>query len=87
LSYAVFRSSGKIAKGTVVILHGRNEYIEKYLETIRDLTAKGLWVATFDMRGQGGSPRLLKSRNHGHIRRFVDYERDIDTLLEKVVLP
>jgi lysophospholipase len=46
LRYAVFRSSGQVAKGTVVILHGRNEYIEKYFETIRDLTAKGLWVAT-----------------------------------------
>jgi len=87
LRYAVFRSSALVAKGTVVILHGRNEYIEKYFETIRDLTAKGLWVATFDMRGQGGSQRLLKSRNHGHIRRFVDYERDLDTFLEKVVLP
>lgn len=87
LRYAVFRSSGQIAKGTVVILHGRNEYIEKYFETIRDLTAKGLWVATFDLRGQGGSSRLMKRRNHGHIRRFADYERDLDTFLEKVVLP
>ncbi|MBY3176003.1 alpha/beta fold hydrolase [Rhizobium leguminosarum] len=87
LRYAVFRSSGQIAKGTVVILHGRNEYIEKYFETIRDLTAKGLWVATFDLRGQGRSSRLTKRRNHGHIRRFADYERDLDTFLEKVVLP
>ena len=87
LRYAVFRSSAQMARGTVVILHGRNEYIEKYFETIRDLTAKGLWVATFDMRGQGGSSRLLKHRNHGHIRRFADYERDLDIFLEKVVLP
>jgi lysophospholipase len=87
LRYAVFRSSASVAKGTVVILQGRNEYIEKYFETIRDLTAKGLWVATFDLRGQGGSPRLLKKRQHGHIRHFSDYERDLDTFLEKVVLP
>jgi lysophospholipase len=87
LRYAVFRSAAPVAKGTVVILQGRNEYIEKYFETIRDLTARGLWVATFDLRGQGGSQRLLKKRNHGHIRRFSDYEHDLDTFLEKVVLP
>ncbi len=88
LRYAVFRSGASVAKGTVVILQGRNEYIEKYFETIRDLTARGLWVATFDLRGQGGSPRLIKKRrSHGHVRRFSDYERDLDTFLEKVVLP
>lgn len=87
LRYAVFRSDATVAKGTVVILQGRNEYIEKYFETIRDLTARGLWVATFDLRGQGGSPRLIKKRQHGHVRRFSDYERDLDTFLEKVVLP
>jgi lysophospholipase len=87
LRYAVFRSGGVHARGTVVLLHGRSECIEKYFETIRDLTSKGLWVATFDLRGQGGSPRLVKKRNHGHVRRFSDYERDLDTFLEKIVLP
>jgi lysophospholipase len=87
LRYAVFRSNASVAKGTVVLLQGRNEYIEKYFETIRDLTARGLWVATFDLRGQGGSPRLVKKRQHGHVRRFSDYERDLDIFLEKVVLP
>ncbi len=87
LRYAVFRSSAPVAKGTVVLLHGRNEYIEKYFETIRDLTDKGLWVATFDLRGQGGSHRMLKKPHLGHVRRFVDYEHDLDTFLEKIVLP
>ncbi len=87
LRYAVFRSDAPVAKGTVVLLQGRNEYIEKYFETIRDLTASGLWVATFDLRGQGGSDRLLKNRQYGHVRRFIDYEHDLDTFLEKIVLP
>jgi lysophospholipase len=87
LRYGVFRSSEPVAKGTVVLLQGRNEYIEKYFETIRDLTARGLWVATFDLRGQGGSSRLLKNPAVGHVRRFSDYERDLGTFLEKIVLP
>lgn len=46
LRYAIFRSSHAVAKGTVILLHGRNEFIEKYFETIRELTDRGLWVAT-----------------------------------------
>lgn len=87
LRYAVFRSPSVAAKGTVVLLQGRNESIEKYYEVIRDLTAHGLWVATYDMRGQGGSDRLLKDRRKGHVRRFSDYVRDLELFLEQVVLP
>ena len=87
LRYAVFRCEQPVAKGTVVLLQGRNEFIEKYFETIRDLTAKGLWVATFDLRGQGGSERLLKDPLRGHIRRFSDYEHDLTAFLDKIVLP
>ena len=44
-------------KGTVVVLQGRTESIEKYFETVRDLRARGFAVATFDWRGQGLSDR------------------------------
>ncbi|MBB4952508.1 lysophospholipase [Agrobacterium vitis] len=87
LRYAIFKSEITPAKGTVVLVHGRTESIEKYFETIRDLTKAGLWVATFDLRGQGLSDRVLKGKNHGHVRRFSDYERDLEQFLEKVVLP
>jgi len=87
LRYAIFRCEQPVAKGTVVLLQGRNEFMEKYFETIRDLTAKGLWVATFDLRGQGGSERLLKDPLRGHVRRFSDYERDLTAFLDKIVLP
>ncbi|MFZ0104820.1 MAG: alpha/beta hydrolase, partial [Pseudolabrys sp.] len=40
-------------KGTVVVMQGRAEFIEKYFETVRDLRARGFAVATFDWRGQG----------------------------------
>ncbi len=87
LRYAVFRSGSQVPRGTIVLLPGRNEPIEKYFETVRDLNALGLWVATFDWRGQGGSPRLLKSRRRGHLRRIRDFERDLDVFLEHIVLP
>lgn len=87
LRYAIFRSSHSVARGTVVLLQGRNECIEKYFETIRDLNAQGLWVAVFDLRGQGGSARLLPNLRRGHVRRFSDYEKDLSIFLTEIVLP
>ncbi|SIQ39878.1 lysophospholipase [Rhizobium sp. RU20A] len=87
IRYAIFRSEGS-ARGTVILLQGRNESIEKYFETIRELNAAGLWVATFDWRGQGGSSRLLRNApRRGHVRRFADYESDLQLFLERIVLP
>lgn len=87
LRYAVFKSDAPVATGTVVLLHGRNECIEKYYETIGDFNRAGLWVATFDWRGQGASQRLLKNHSAGYVRRFSDYETDLDDFLEQIVLP
>lgn len=87
LRYALFRSTGQNARGTIVLLHGRNECIEKYYETIRDLTKAGFWVATFDWRGQGGSERIKYRRQVGYVRNFRDYEHDLAIFLEYVVLP
>lgn len=87
LRYAVFRSDISPARGTIVLLHGRSESIEKYYETIRDFNAMGLWVATYDLRGQGGSDRLLKKPKKGHLRRFSDYEHDLNLFLKQIVLP
>ncbi|MDZ7823157.1 MAG: alpha/beta hydrolase [Ahrensia sp.] len=59
IRYAVFRADSKQTLGSILLLQGRNEAIEKYFETIGDLTRRGFDVATFDWRGQGGSTRLF----------------------------
>ncbi|HEY1475598.1 MAG TPA: alpha/beta hydrolase [Pseudolabrys sp.] len=74
-------------KGTVVVLQGRAEYIEKYFETVRDLRARGFAVAAFDWRGQGLSDRALSDRHKGHVRKFSEYATDLDAVMEQVVLP
>ena len=74
-------------RGTVVILQGRAEYIEKYYETVRDLRARGFAVATLDWRGQGLSDRALSDRHKGHIRSFREYAIDLDAFMDQVVLP
>ncbi len=73
--------------GTVLLLQGRTECIEKYYETIGDLRARGYGVAAFDWRGQGLSDRILPDRHKGHVRDFAEYHLDIDCFLEKFVRP
>lgn len=46
------------AKGTVVILGGRTEFIEKYFEDMHEWQKRGYSVAAMDWRGQGLSHRL-----------------------------
>jgi lysophospholipase len=74
-------------KGTVVIMQGRTEYIEKYYETVRDLRARGFAAATFDWRGQGLSERALPDRRKGYVRNFSEYAIDLQAVMEQVVLP
>lgn len=74
-------------KGTVVVLQGRAEYIEKYFETVRDLRTRGFAVATFDWRGQGMSERALADHHKGHVRNFSEYATDLEAIMEQVVLP
>ena len=74
-------------KGTVVVLQGRAEFIEKYFETVRDLRARGFAAATFDWRGQGLSDRPLSDRHKGYVRNFAQYAADLDAFMAQVVLP
>lgn len=87
LRYGRFAAVARPLKGTVIILTGRNECIEKYFETARNLSERGFASATFDWRGQGGSDRLLKDPQRGHVSDFSDYVKDLDRFFEEVVLP
>ena len=87
LRYARWRPAARRSLGTVCLLQGRAEAIEKYFETIGDLRRRGFAVATFDWRGQGGSDRRLRNRRKGHVDSFAEYDRDLDAFMEQVALP
>ncbi|MGQ4273535.1 alpha/beta fold hydrolase [Terrihabitans sp. B22-R8] len=80
-------TSGVPFKGTICLFQGRAEYIEKYYELIRELNRRGFDVAALDWRGQGGSQRSGRNRRRGHIRRFADFQRDLDVFMEDFVRP
>jgi lysophospholipase len=87
LRCARFPPNRSPVRGTVVLLHGRTEFIEKYFETVNDLRRRGFAVATFDSRGQGGSTRLLGNPRKGHVRDFADHVNDFETVMQEMVLP
>ena len=75
------------ARGTVTILTGRGDYIERHYELIGELLERRYAVAIFDWRGQGLSQRLLRNRLKGHVRSFDEYGTDLETVMRQVVLP
>jgi lysophospholipase len=82
---AVRWAGGPQPRGTVVVLPGRAEFIEKYFETITELQARGFAVVALDWRGQGLSERQLRNKRKGHIDDFEIYERDLVALREQVL--
>lgn len=76
---AVWQPTG--AKGTVVLLPGRTEYIEKYGRSAVDLASRGYATLTVDWRGQGLADRPLADRMTGHVAEFSDYQTDLDAVM------
>lgn len=87
LRFARWDATRSPRRGTVVILTGRGEVIEKYFEVIADLRRRGFAVAVHDWRGQGASARLLADRAKGYVRDFADYDRDLTRFMRDIVLP
>lgn len=75
------------ARGTVVILGGRGDFMERYFETACDLIARGYAVASLDMRGQGGSQRPKRQPYRDRTRSFAGFDEDVRTLMEDLVFP
>ncbi len=87
LRYARWTETTGRNRGTVVVVPGRSEFIEKYFETVADLRRRGFSVAIMDLRGQGGSKRMLDNPLKGHVRHFREYDYDLALFMKEVVIP
>lgn len=87
LRYAIWPKSEGAHRGTICLVQGRTEFIEKYFETIADFRKRGFAVATFDLRGQGGSDRLIGNRTLGYVDKFEDYWCDLRSFHGEILLP
>ena len=69
------------SKGTVLMMPGRTEYIEKYGRAAQDLADRGYATVSIDWRGQGLSARLLDNPMIGHVGRFGDFRFDVKAMV------
>ena len=65
-------------RGTVVLMTGYSEFIEKYFETVSDLLALGYAVVMPEWRGHGLSDRLGRDPTRLHIPDFDINLRDLE---------
>lgn len=75
------------ARASILVLPGRTEFIEKYLEVVGELRARGLAVAVVDWRGQGLSARALDNPLKGHIDTFRTYVDDFKDIVSDILRP
>lgn len=87
LRYAVRRREGGAESGSVILLGGRSEFIEKHAETTRELNQRSFDVYSLDWRGQGLSSRMLPNRRKGFVHSYGDYIRDMARFVDTVVEP
>ena len=64
-------------RGTILFCPGRTEFIEKYWESVSDLTSRGFCVLMMDPRGQGLSDRVLPDKLRSYIDSFQTYADDL----------
>jgi len=70
------------ARGTVLLMPGRTEFIEKYSLVARELGAQGYATMAIDWRGQGLADRLLDDPRVGHVEQFSDYQKDVVAMVQ-----
>ena len=85
LRYALWPKSEGERRGTVCLVQGRTEFIEKYFETVQDFRRRGFAVATFDWRGQGSSDRALPEARKGHVGHFSEFRHDVEAACREMV--
>ena len=65
------------ARGSLLFLPGRGDFIEKYLETLAHWAERGWQVTALDWRGQGASGRLGGDERTGHVADFALWVDDL----------
>lgn len=78
---------GQPDQGSIVIVPGRTEFIEKYIEFCWDLRNLDYTICLYDHLGQGKSDRQLEDPDKGHIIDFKTYVSDLIKIIQSVVLP
>ena len=69
-------------RGSVFLLPGRTEYVEKYGRSAAGLAAAGYATVSIDWRGQGLAARPFADPMVGHVGDFGEFQTDLAALLD-----
>ncbi len=81
-SKAFVRPDGK---ANVVVLHGYDEEMEKYIELVYDLFRSGYNVFLMDLRGFGFSTRIAPDSKLIDIDQFDAYSKDLELFITQTI--
>lgn len=81
LRYGVWNDKTVSKRGSIILLPGASEFIEKYFEIINELIERDFSVVVLDWRGQGLSSRPLKNPQKHHYTSFDSLVLDLDSLI------
>ena len=84
LAYNVYSLDNPVA--SVVIVHGFNEFKEKYQELIYYLLQANIEVFIYDQRGHGQS-RQAPLNTQISVQSFEEYQMDLSSFIDQVVIP
>jgi lysophospholipase len=87
IRYGIWYGQKEPRQGSILLLNGRREFMEKYTETIGELIERGFDVYSLDWRGQGLSTRMLADRHKGFIEDFDVYLNDLKMFVSNRVMP
>ena len=75
----------KSQRGTIVLMTGYSEFIEKYFETIGDLLARDYCVAVLEWRGHGLSEGNSIDPQRLHLSHFDQNVEDLEDRFDRLV--
>lgn len=87
MRFARFPASKVVeAKGTIIFLPGRTEFVEKFFEDIHVWNGLGFACASMDLRGQGMSHRVHPNRDKHYVDTFDQHIDDVHQLFEQALV-
>jgi len=84
IRYGYQPADGK-AQGCVIVVPGRAEFLEKYEEVSQEFAHRGFEFWIMDLRGQGGSQRVLGDPLKGYIDSIDTYVHDLSFFAQNVI--
>jgi len=82
LRWGMARQAGHEPEGTVLLVPGYGGTLDIYGQVFAELMAEGYDIAGLDLRGQGGSGRMLSNPEKPYVEDFAVYGDDLAGFVE-----